>query len=67
MKKLYKSTSDKLALGVIGGLSAALNIPSGPMRFVFFILTVSKPEATILCYLAIAFILPSEEEVHFND
>lgn len=67
MRKLYKSSSDKLALGVIGGISAFLSIQSGLMRFAFFILTVLKPEATILCYLAIAFILPTEEEVHLND
>ncbi|WP_270180845.1 PspC domain-containing protein [Alkalihalobacillus sp. CinArs1] len=67
MKKIYKSTTDKVALGVIGGISAALNIQAGTMRFIFIVLTVFYTEVSILLYFALALLLPTDEEIHMND
>ncbi|WP_377890827.1 PspC domain-containing protein [Alkalihalobacillus sp. R86527] len=67
MRKLYKSTKDKVYTGVIGGVSETLNIDSGGLRFIFFIITLSTSGFALLVYLAAALLLPTDEEVHLNE
>lgn len=67
MKKFYKSTTNKMFAGVIGGLSETFNINSSLLRLVYSLLTVFTSGVFLLIYIAAAFILPKDRDVKTQD
>ncbi|MBN8209089.1 PspC domain-containing protein [Bacillus sp. NTK071] len=67
MKKFYKSTSNKVFSGVLGGLSEAFNINSSLLRIIYVLLTVFTSGVFLLVYVAAAFLLPKDREVKVED
>ncbi|KMM39382.1 hypothetical protein AB986_09310 [Alkalihalobacillus macyae] len=67
MKKFYKSTTNKMFAGVIGGLSETFNINASLLRFIYSLLTVFTSGVFLLVYVAAAFLLPKDSEVKANN
>jgi phage shock protein C len=62
-KKLYRSRSDKMLGGVLGGLAVFLNVDSTILRVGFVLLTlVTGAWLGVLLYIAAMIIVPEEEQ-----
>jgi len=61
MKKLYRSTSDRLLCGVCGGIAQYLNVDPTVVRVVWALLSLSG--TGILAYIICALLIPEETEV----
>lgn len=58
-KKLYKSTSDKMLCGVLGGIAEYLGIDSTVVRLIFALVSIfSAGFPGILFYIVCAVIMP---------
>jgi len=60
-KKLYRSKKDKIIAGVAGGLAEYFNVDSTIVRVVFILLTLLHGSGIII-YIALALVVPREEE-----
>ncbi|MCE1188572.1 MAG: PspC domain-containing protein [Ignavibacteria bacterium] len=58
-KRLYRSTSEKMAAGVCGGLAKYLDIDPVIIRLIFVVLTVFSGIGAII-YITCVFIMPKE-------
>lgn len=56
-KRLFKSDTDKILLGVCGGIGEYLNVDSTVIRLLWAILACTGPG--LLAYIAAAIIIPS--------
>jgi phage shock protein C len=57
-KRLMRSRSDRMFLGVAGGLGAYLNIDPVLVRLFFVFMTVFTQSPGILVYLLLAILMP---------
>jgi phage shock protein C len=58
--KLYRSTNDRMLMGVAGGLASYLNIDPVLVRLFFVLLTLSTGYGAII-YFVLAFLLPEDQ------
>jgi phage shock protein C len=58
--KLYRSTNDRMLMGVAGGLASYLNIDPVLVRLFFVLLTLSTGYGAII-YFVLAFLLPVDQ------
>jgi len=63
MKKLYRSSTQRMAAGVLGGLAEYFNIDPAILRLIFVILLFISFFTLLLIYLAAALIIPDERDV----
>ena len=59
-KKLYRSKSNKMLVGVCGGVAEYLNIDPTVVRVIWTLLSISG--AGILAYIACALIIPEKPD-----
>ncbi len=59
MKRLYKSSDDKMLCGVCGGIARYFNIDSTLVRLIFAILGITGGSG-VLAYIIAVIIIPSE-------
>jgi len=64
MKKLYRSTTNRLVAGVFGGLGEYFNIDATILRLIFVILLIPSIFTFSLIYLAAALIMPKDMEIY---
>lgn len=57
IRRLYRSDTDKMLLGVCGGIGEYLNVDSTVIRLLWAILACTGPG--LLAYIAAAIIMPS--------
>ena len=67
MKKLYKSSSDRVIFGVIGGLGEFLNIEPIILRLLYAVLLFIYPPSFFLLYLVASIIIPKDDGVIYNE
>lgn len=67
MKRLYKSSSDKIFLGVLGGLGKALNIEPLILRLLYIVLAFMSPLNFSLLYIIAAIIIPSDKDIVYDE
>jgi len=60
MKKLYRSTDDRVIVGVCGGIGNYLGVDPTVIRVLWILATVFSLGAGILVYLLAALIIPEE-------
>lgn len=58
MKKLYRSESNKMVAGVLGGLGEYFNVDATLLRVIFLILLIPSFSTVAIVYLIAAFIMP---------
>jgi phage shock protein C len=58
--KLYRSTNDRMLMGVAGGLASYLNVDPVLVRLFFVLLTLSTGYGAII-YFVLAFLLPEDQ------
>ncbi|GIO23896.1 PspC domain-containing protein [Oceanobacillus sp. J11TS1] len=58
MKKLYRSESNKLVAGVLGGLGEYFNVDPTLLRVIFLILLIPSFSTVAIAYLIAALIMP---------
>ncbi len=61
-KRLVRSRSDRVFLGVAGGLGAYLNIDPVLVRLFFVFLTIFTQSPGLLIYLLLAILMPEEAQ-----
>jgi phage shock protein C len=64
MKKLYRSSTQRMVAGVLGGLAEYFNVDVTIFRLIFIILLFLSFFTLLLIYLAAAFIIPDERDVY---
>ncbi|WP_067727113.1 PspC domain-containing protein [Oceanobacillus damuensis] len=64
MKRLYRSTSNKMVSGVLGGLGEYFNVDATILRLIFVILLIPSFMSFALVYLVAAVIIPKDEEIY---
>ncbi|MBU5467772.1 PspC domain-containing protein [Virgibacillus sp. MSJ-26] len=64
MKRLYRSTKDRMVAGVLAGIGEYFNIDPTVVRLLFVILLFISFFTVSIVYLVATFIIPSEGEVH---
>ncbi|WP_249871297.1 PspC domain-containing protein [Oceanobacillus saliphilus] len=64
MKRLYRSTSNKMISGVLGGLGEYFNVDATILRLIFVILLIPSFMTFALIYLVAALIIPIDEEIY---
>lgn len=67
MKKLYKSNTNRIWKGVLGGLGEYLEIDPVLLRivFIFFVLATGIVPG-VLTYIIAIFVIPEHDVVHTN-
>lgn len=63
MKRLYKSSSNKMICGVCGGLGEYLNVDPTIIRLAAVLLTIFSLSTFIIVYIIAAIIMPSDNIV----
>ncbi len=64
MRKLYRSNSDKMLAGVLGGIADYLDIDSTILRLIYAIVFVFTGGAPLfVLYIVAAFIMPKEGSI----
>ena len=63
MKRLYRSTQDRMVAGVLAGIGEYFNIDPTIIRLMFVILLFISFFTVSLLYLVAAIIIPNEGEV----
>ncbi len=66
MKKLYRSKSDRIILGVCGGLGEYSGINSNIIRFIFVLSALFFGPLNIILYFILASVLPEEGQEYKN-
>jgi len=64
MKKLYRSNTQRMIAGVLGGLAEYFNVDVTILRLVFVVLFIMSFFTLSLIYLAAAIIIPAERDVY---
>jgi phage shock protein C len=64
MKRLFRSTSNKMLSGVFGGLGDYFHIDATLLRFAFALLLIPSFMTFALVYIVAAIIIPKEEEIY---
>ncbi|WP_087972586.1 PspC domain-containing protein [Oceanobacillus rekensis] len=64
MKRLYRSTSNKMLSGVLGGLGDYFHIDATLLRLAFALLLIPSFMTFALVYIVAAIIIPKEEEIY---
>lgn len=64
LKRLYRSTKDRMVAGVLAGIGEYFNIDPTVVRLLFVILLFISFFTVSIVYLVATFIIPSEGEVH---
>ncbi|MBP1969407.1 phage shock protein C [Virgibacillus natechei] len=64
MKKLYRSNTNRMVAGILGGLAEYFNIDATIMRLAFVILLFMSIFTFALIYLVAIFIIPNEREIY---
>lgn len=64
MKKLYRSNTNRMVAGILGGLAEYFNIDATIMRLAFVILLFMSLFTFALIYLVAIFIIPNEREIY---
>lgn len=59
-KKLYRSRSNRMVAGVIGGLAEFLGIDATLLRVIFIILALTSMGFAIIVYLVLIPVIPEE-------
>ncbi len=62
MKRLYRSTKDKVFCGVCGGIAEYLNVDPVIIRLAAIALFIINPAATILLYIAACIVMPEHPQ-----
>ena len=63
MKKLYRSTENRIVAGVIGGIGDYFNVDPVVLRLVWvFVVIFTGFFPGVLCYIIAIFIIPLEHE-----
>lgn len=62
MKKLYRSETDRILYGVLGGISEYFNIDSSLIRLIFVAAVIFSSGGFVLLYLIAIFIIPNQLE-----
>lgn len=63
MRRLYRSNSERMVSGVLGGIAEHLNIDPTLARLLFVVGLFFSAGSFILLYLVAIFIIPNEWEV----
>lgn len=63
MKRLYKSTTNKMLCGVCGGIAEYFNMDPSIIRLVAVLITCFAGSGP-LAYIIMAIILPRDVEIH---
>ena len=58
MKRLYKSTQNKMIFGVCGGIAEYFNVDPTLVRLAAVVLTLFAVGTTIIAYIAASIIIP---------
>ncbi|GAB3801324.1 PspC domain-containing protein [Virgibacillus kimchii] len=64
MKRLYRSSTQRMVAGVLGGLAEYFNIDATILRLIFIVLLFISFFTLLLIYLAAALIIPEERDVY---
>lgn len=64
MKKLYRSSTQRMVAGVLGGLAEYFNVDPTILRLAFVVLFFISFFTVSLIYLAAAIIIPDERDVY---
>jgi phage shock protein C len=64
MKKLYRSNTQRMVAGVLGGLAEYFNMDATILRLIFVVLFFMSFFTLSLIYLAAAIIIPAERDVY---
>jgi len=63
MKKLYRSTDDRMIAGVLGGIGKFFGVDSTIIRLLFVVGTLLSVGSFLILYLVAIFIVPQESDV----
>lgn len=63
MKKLYRSTHEKMVAGVLGGLSEIYNIDVSILRIGTVVLGFATSGLVFLMYVIAAFVMPTDRQM----
>lgn len=64
MKKLYRSKSDRMLAGVLGGVAQFFQIDATIVRLLYVAGAIFTSGGLILLYIVAAFIVPNEEDLY---
>ncbi|MFD1849002.1 PspC domain-containing protein [Oceanobacillus bengalensis] len=64
MKRLYRSTSNRMLSGVLGGLGEFFNIDATILRLIFVILLIPSFFTFLIVYLVAVFIIPNDVDIY---
>lgn len=64
MKRLYRSSTNRMVAGVFGGISEYFNIDATILRLVFAICLIPSFFTFALLYLLAAVIIPKDMEIY---
>ncbi|MFC3041311.1 PspC domain-containing protein [Virgibacillus xinjiangensis] len=64
MKKLYRSESNRMFAGVLGGLAEYFHMDATILRLLFAVLLITSVFTFGLVYLVAVFIIPNERDVY---
>ncbi|MFG6147090.1 PspC domain-containing protein [Halobacillus sp. B23F22_1] len=63
-KKLYKSTSNKMLTGTLGGISELYDIDSSLLRILYAVGIFLSSGFLLLVYIVAAIIMPTDKELN---
>lgn len=64
MKRLYRSETNRMLAGVLGGIGEYFNIDATIVRLIFVALLIMSVFTVSILYLVAVMIIPNEGEVH---
>ncbi|WP_156288340.1 PspC domain-containing protein [Oceanobacillus salinisoli] len=64
MKRLYKSSNDRMVAGILGGLGEYFNIDSTLLRLLFVVLLFASFFTFGLAYFIGIFIIPNDIDIY---
>ncbi|AIF44137.1 MULTISPECIES: PspC domain-containing protein [Virgibacillus] len=64
MKKLYRSSNQRMVAGILGGIAEYFNVDVTILRLIFIILLFFSAFTFAFVYLIAIFIIPNEREIH---
>lgn len=67
MKRLYKSSSDRVVSGVLGGFSEFLNIDPIILRLIYALLVFRSPLNFSLIYIIASIIIPKYDDLIYEE
>lgn len=67
MKRLYKSSSNKVVFGVLGGLGDFLNIDPIILRIIYVALAFGSTSNLFIVYLIASIIIPKDDGIIYDD